>query len=313
MFVWQNARTRNTAPSQKAGLDAFPSTVIFNRHCRAALGFTLAELIVVIALITIAAAMLLSAVSRASLRVRSTYCKNTLRKLGLAVQMYAEDNESTYPAYQTKKGVLWETALIPYYSAGWSNQLCQCPAYTGLLPEDWPVRVMGGGMVSSYGYNTWGVTWEPVNNPAVNYCLGLGVDALRISEDRRFLGGGADDTPHAHRESQVTAPSQLYSIMDARGSPITVRSGDSTTQIWAGWDSTDGTPVTTGVYPFLQGNPQHGSYFNVLFCDAHVSSAPLSDLFEPAPRPGQPSQPAWKSAHNWNIDNQPHTEDWLYH
>jgi type II secretory pathway pseudopilin PulG len=312
MFAWQNARNSNQTRSQQAGLDAPPSLVISNLLCRSTFGFTLAELIVVIAFIAIVAAMLLSALSQATLKVRSTFCKNTLHKMGLAIQMYAEDNESIYPAYQTRKGDLWETALIPYYPVTWSNRLNQCPAYTGLLPEDWPVRDPGGGMVSSYGYNTWGVTWEPVRIPAVNYCLGLGVDAVRISEERRSWGGATEETPQFHRESQVTAPSELYAFMDARGSPITVRSGNATTQVWAGWDSTDGTPVTAGVYPFLQGTPQHGSYFNVLSCDAHVSAVRLSDLFEAAPRPGQSSQPGWKSARKWNIDNQPHVEEWLY-
>jgi type II secretory pathway pseudopilin PulG len=310
MLPWQNARNSNQAPSRLAGLE--PALAISNLPFRRIFGFTLAELIVLVACVAILAAMLLSAVSRATLKVRSTYCKNNLHKLGLAVQMYAEDSKSIYPAYQTMKGALWETSLSPYYSTSWSNRLNQCPAYSGPLPEDWPVRDAGGGMVSSYGYNTWGVTWRPVKSPALNYCLGLGVDAVRISEERRVWGASTEEAPLVHRESQITAPSELFAFVDARGSTITMPSGNATTQVWAGWDSTDGTPVTGGAYPCLQGAPQHGSRFNVLSCDSHVSSVQISDLFERTPAPGQSSPPLWKSASHWNIDNQPHVEAWLF-
>jgi hypothetical protein len=201
--------------------------------------------------------------------------------------------------------------LQPYFPVAWSNDLNQCPAYTGLLPADWPVRDPGGGMVSSYGYNTWGVTWEPVNIPAVNDCLGIGVDAIRVLQEQRLWDSATVTPPLHHRESETVAPSELYAFMDSRGSPMVVPSGNSTTQVWAGWDSTDGTPVSTGDYPFLQGAPQHGAYFNVLSCDGHVSAARLSDLFQQVP-PGSGHAPGWKSAHNWNVDNQPHAENWMF-
>ena len=59
--------------------------------------FTLIELLVVIAIIAILAALLLPVLGRSKESGRATACLSNLRQLGLAVQMFAHDNENKLP------------------------------------------------------------------------------------------------------------------------------------------------------------------------------------------------------------------------
>ncbi|HTL72134.1 MAG TPA: prepilin-type N-terminal cleavage/methylation domain-containing protein [bacterium] len=71
-------------------------------------GFTLIELLVVIAIIAILAAMLLPALASAKERAKRIQCLNSLKQMGVAIQMYVGDNNSTYPTLKwSPTGSVW--------------------------------------------------------------------------------------------------------------------------------------------------------------------------------------------------------------
>ncbi len=94
--------------------------------------FTLIELLVVIAIIALLLAILMPALQRVKKQANGVACRSNLKQVGLAFNMYTEDNEGKFP----RNGGIWIVKFLPYIG-GQGDQdedyremgVYNCPSY----------------------------------------------------------------------------------------------------------------------------------------------------------------------------------------
>jgi prepilin-type N-terminal cleavage/methylation domain-containing protein/prepilin-type processing-associated H-X9-DG protein len=93
-------------------------------------GFTLLEILVVIAVIGLLTALVLPVLTSARAAGRRTACKSNLSQLGKIVQMYATDNQSRYPLVAARPTLnaglpRFRDVMKPYLA---DPRVLKCPA-----------------------------------------------------------------------------------------------------------------------------------------------------------------------------------------
>lgn len=229
--------------------------------------FTLLELLIVITIIAILAALLFPALSRAKLTAKSAACQSNLRQLALMLRLYV-DNEGHYPSAYGARSANWQFAIgarkvetlsgaFPPQPGRREHSAAHCPT----APDDSSMEFVR----PSYGYNAF--DGSPRFDPSRDPRFGRG------------LGGapGGDGSRVLVPDAAVVNPSDTYALGDSFASTQTDRIVYGNGQIGRNWVLADG-----GTAYFAEtekaARTRHGGRLNVALCDGHVESLTIKSF-----------------------------------
>ena len=162
--------------------------------------FTLIELLIVIAIIAILAAMIMPVLARAKESGRRIYCLNNLKQLSLCCQMYVNDSQGYYPPRDNTSR--WPNRFSDSY--GGNINLLLCPTDVAMNPGSPPESVgmsnsnnVADASPRSYFINGWndyfaaqfGTTdWRTLEPDIISVGSGIKQNCIVYQSDTIILG-----------------------------------------------------------------------------------------------------------------------------
>ena len=196
--------------------------------------FTLIELLIVIAVIAILAAILFPVFAQAREKARQTSCLSNLKQLGTGLLMYAQDYDEQLPlaAYATDTGaVTWHDIIDPYLK---NKDVWLCPSSQVKRTD------AGGARTTHFGYN-------------VRYLTNLALDFSNV------------DSQQAVSLSAIVSPTETICLTDAKS---------SVSASWCGDDGKFLLPPSEASADcWGRPNPLHSEGSNLFWMDGHAKWA----------------------------------------
>lgn len=247
-------------------------------------GFSLIELMVVIAIIAILTALLLPALSKAMGRARLTQCANNVRQLGIGLQQFVSEHNHYPLSVDAEFDTSGHATNFNTWSEAVEQQLASSRFFADhgvwLCPGVRSKGILGQGYMS-YGYNAYGI--------------GVSTNSLGLGGHYGFTHvlrpGQFPVVKPPVRASEVITPSEMMAIGDGFHG--------IGTELFSGQDLFWRHNAYTGFRDGTPAKARHLAMANVEFCDGHVESIALKSLFEDARD---------NALMRWNRDHQPHRE-----
>ena len=241
-------------------------------------GFTLVELLVVIAVIALLMALLLPALNKARDQAQTIKCASNLRQFGLMYEMYAQTHNESMPG-GWNSGTMWMVDLMPYYQGMGDIRLCpkatkfldqtgcsdtSCPKTINSAWGRWGKPTFFGGAVPGWTkeglYGSYGINGWAQNPPDIGLPIG---------------------NPETYNIDPIDRPRFWRSTLNVTHTADVPLMADSM------WDGTE--PMVDNAPPSslcLQNSnmsefcmPRHGGRTNMLFMDKSVRKIGLRSLW----------------------------------
>ncbi|MEW6355352.1 MAG: prepilin-type N-terminal cleavage/methylation domain-containing protein [Planctomycetota bacterium] len=213
-------------------------------------GFTLAEMLTVIAIIGILAGLVLSTLPKVQDRAERVVCMNTLRQIGLAMEAYTADYHGRYPTLngpRTLAGLAdnpWYYALKSY---GIEAKSLTCPSDENFDPDRFPTEAeLTNRLVYRSNNISYGIQYDFKDLRGVPY-------------EVQTQGGWAGSTPDGLPD--------VLAVGDLIRKGETIMAADSDGD--GGVRGPDYAIDMTGQRPI---GGRHKGYANVLYFDLHVEA-----------------------------------------